>query len=255
MYKSFVIFEAIRTKKGGGTAIAVHENLKPKLIEEYSDDFEILVVEVKADKHDIRVISGYGPQENLEEDKRLPFFLALETEVEKATLAGKSIIIEIDANSKLGSKYIPSDPHDISPNGELLADIIDRNNLILGNGSQKCIGTVTRRRTTTNRTETSAIDVVMWSSDMNKHIVSVHIDEDRKHVLSKIYNTKNGVKVKESDHNTIVTEFDCKVSENKDEKKVEMYDLKDTESQAMFKAYTSGTNMFSSIFQNSSDKH
>ena len=41
-----VIFEAIRTKKGGGTAIAIHEDLKPKLIEEYSEEFELLVVEV-----------------------------------------------------------------------------------------------------------------------------------------------------------------------------------------------------------------
>ena len=34
MDKSFVVFEAIRSKKGGGTAIAIHEDLKPKLIEE-----------------------------------------------------------------------------------------------------------------------------------------------------------------------------------------------------------------------------
>jgi hypothetical protein len=208
---------------------------------------------VKAEKHSIRVISGYGPQENIEEGKRLPFFLALETEIEKATLAGKSIVIETDANSKLGSKYIPNDPHEISPNGELLAAIIERHNLTLGNGSPKCRGTVTRKRTTRNRTETSAIDVVMWSSDLNKHIVSVHIDEDRQHVLSKIHNTKKGAKIKESDHNTIITEFDCKVSEHIVEKKVEVYDFKDKESQAKFKAYTSGTNMLSSIFDNHND--
>ena len=64
----------------------------------------------------IRVISGYGPQENWPEDKRRPFFVALETEVEKANLAGKSVIIELDANAKLGKKYIPNDPHEISPN-------------------------------------------------------------------------------------------------------------------------------------------
>ena len=43
MDREFVIFEAIRAKKGGGTAIAIHEDLKPKLIEEYSDEFELLV--------------------------------------------------------------------------------------------------------------------------------------------------------------------------------------------------------------------
>ena len=64
MDKSFVVFEAIRNKKGDGTVIAVHENLKPKLIEEYSDEFKLLVLEVKTESHNIRVISGYGPQEN-----------------------------------------------------------------------------------------------------------------------------------------------------------------------------------------------
>ena len=78
--QDFVTFEAIRSKKGGGTLISAHKNLNPKLIEEYSDIFEILVVEIETELKSIRVISGYGPQENWEEEKRLPFFLALETE-------------------------------------------------------------------------------------------------------------------------------------------------------------------------------
>ena len=71
---SFVVFEAIRTKKGGGTLVAAHEDLNPKLISEYNEDFEILVVEVETKDKSIRIISGYGPQENWEEEKRLPFF-------------------------------------------------------------------------------------------------------------------------------------------------------------------------------------
>ena len=58
--REFVIFEAIRAKKGGGTAIAIHEDLKPKLIEEYSEEFELLVVEVMTEYGAVRVISGYG---------------------------------------------------------------------------------------------------------------------------------------------------------------------------------------------------
>ena len=156
-------------------------------------------------------------------------------------------------NSKLGPKYIPNDPHELSPNGSLLAAIIERQNLIVGNGSQKCRGTITRKRTTSDRTETSAIDVVMFSNDLNNHLVSVHIDEDRKHVLSRIHKTKRGTKIKESDHNSIITELDCRIIKDKDEKKVELFDLKDKDSQAKFKAYTTGTNMLSSIFNNESD--
>ena len=91
------------------------------------------------------------------------FFLALETEVERAELAGKSVIIEIDANSKLGEKYIPSDPHQISPNGQLLAGIIERHALFVANGSDRSKGIVTRRRITKYRKEESAIDIVLFS--------------------------------------------------------------------------------------------
>ena len=148
MGKEFVTFEAIREKQGGGTMIAVHQDLNPKLIEEYSNDFELLVVEIDTKEENIRVITGYGPQENWEEERRLPFFIALEIEIEKATLAGKAVIIEMDANSKLGSKYIPEDPHGMTPNGSLLAGIIERQNLIVGNGSDKCQGVITRKRVT-----------------------------------------------------------------------------------------------------------
>ena len=126
-----VVFEAIRTKKGGGTMCAVQEELNPKLIEEYSDPFELLVVEIEVEQKEIRIITGNGPQENLEEDKRLPFFMALELEVAKAANAGKSVVIELDANSKLGTKYIPGDPHEATPNGKILSQIIDRHELVV----------------------------------------------------------------------------------------------------------------------------
>ena len=44
MPKHFVVFEAIRPAKNGGTLCAVHEDLNPKLIEEYNNPFEMLVV-------------------------------------------------------------------------------------------------------------------------------------------------------------------------------------------------------------------
>ena len=74
MDKTFVIFEAIRKRKGGGTLVAIHADLNPKLVAEYDEDFELLVVEVDTEDTSIRVISGYGPQEKIEDEKRLPFF-------------------------------------------------------------------------------------------------------------------------------------------------------------------------------------
>ena len=59
--EGFEIFEAIRKKKNGGTVIGSHKALKPMLVKEYSDKFELLVVEITVGNKDIRVVSGYGP--------------------------------------------------------------------------------------------------------------------------------------------------------------------------------------------------
>ena len=47
MPESFVVFETIRKAKNEGTMCAIKEDLSPKLIEEYNNPFELLVVEVK----------------------------------------------------------------------------------------------------------------------------------------------------------------------------------------------------------------
>ena len=246
MDSKFVVFEAIRKRKGGGTLIAAHKDFQPKLIKEYSDNFELLVVELITEEKEIRIISGYGPQEIWDEEKRLPFFIALETEIEKAELAGRSIIIEMDSNSKLGPKYIEQDPHVMSPNGALLSGIIERHGLIVGNGTNKCKGTITRKRTTKHRVEQSVIDHVLFSSDLLKHFISMLIDESRKHVLTRIRQTKKGIHTKESDHNVLVSEFECKVKHDEDEETNELYNLKNKECQAELKKYTSKTKMLSS---------
>ena len=72
---NFEIFEAIRTKVKGGTLIAIHKSLSPVLIEEYSDEFELLVVEAKLGSIEVRIMSGYGPQENVSKEKRVAFFV------------------------------------------------------------------------------------------------------------------------------------------------------------------------------------
>ena len=79
----------------------------------------------------------------------MPFFVSLEEEISKAQSAGKSLIIELDANSKLGSKYIKNDPKPMSPNGLILSGIIDRHALTVANGVEgRSHGVVTRRRNT-----------------------------------------------------------------------------------------------------------
>ena len=57
----------------------------------------------------------------------------LEQSIIKSFLLGSSVILKFDANSKLGPDLIPGDPHKQSTNGSMLAGIIARQNLIIGN--------------------------------------------------------------------------------------------------------------------------
>ena len=244
---NMVVFEAIQTKKGGGTMCAVREELNPKLIEEYKDPFELLVVEIEVKKKEILIITGYGTQENMEEGKILPFFMALEEEVEKATNTRKSIVIKIDANSKLGPNYIPGDPHEITMNGRLLAQIVERQNLMVVNGSNKCRGLITRRRQANDKVEENVIDLFIISNDLNDDLESLEIVENRKHVLTRGKKTKQGIKRKESDHNSLITAFKRNFSVNEKTNKKETYNLKNKDAQNKFKEYTNNTKIPSSV--------
>ena len=90
------------SKQKGGTLIGAHKNLDPVLIEEYCEDFELIVIEVKMGGKYVRIMTGYGPQENWTHEEKMPFFRSLEQEIIKAKLHGKLIFIQMDANSKFG---------------------------------------------------------------------------------------------------------------------------------------------------------
>ena len=132
-------------------------------------------------------------------------------------MADRSVIIEIDSNSKLGSKYIPNDPYTKTANAKMLARIIDNNALFVSNSSSKCKGSITRMRITRDRTEKSCIDMLLFSSDLQPCFESLVIDEKREHVLTKIGKSKKGIILKESDNHVLISKFNNKVA--KDNKK------------------------------------
>ena len=248
----YQIFEAIRKKQKGGTLIAIHKALDPILIEEYSSDFELVVVEAKLGGREVWIISGYGPQENWKVEDRMPFFVKLEEEISKAKLHGKEIIIQMDANSKLGPTVIMGDPHKQSDNGRILAEIVERNSLVVMNGDAKCKGIITRRRITKKTKEESVIDLVIVSDNIAQVIEEVKIDEERKYVLTKYTKTKNGIKITESDHHSIITRINAKWKRKSNCERKEIYNLKDEACLATFKEYTSKDKFLSEVFEDES---
>ena len=253
-HDNFAIFESIRKKEGGGSMLGIHVSLQPVLIEEYSDIFELLVVEISLTDKNIRIITGYGPQETWSIDVKMKFFSALEIEIAKAANLGKGIIVMGDMNSKLGPKYVKHDPKEMSENGKVLSGIIERNALTVVNGmTTKCDGTITRERSTINGIEKSVIDFVIVSSNMVKDVVRMTVDEKRRHVLTKLLKTKKGIIKKESDHNTIITEIQCKPKPVERTKISDIFNLNDKECQKSFKREMDNTSELLNIVEKDED--
>ena len=251
----FEIFEVIRKhKEKGGTMIGAHKALKPVLINDYDDTFELLVIEITVANKEIRVITGYGPQETWLPEERKPFFNALEQEIIKAELAGKSLIIEADFNSKLGKEFIPNDPHDQTPkNGKTLAEIIKRQNLIVLNGLVNCQDTITRKRVTTKSTEESAISFVLTSPDLVELVEEIIVDEKREYAPTRITDTKKGVDKQESDHNVIMTKFKMQWNKMAKQENNELFNLKNEECQKLFKEATTNNKNLLNVFEKHED--
>ena len=248
----FYIFEAIRKcKEKGGSIMGFHKALKPILLKEYSDEFELLVVEVNLNGRIVRFITGYGPQESWKEIDRVPFFNALEREISSAEIDDRSVFIQMDANSKLGPKVIPGDPHPQSENnGKMLQDIIDRHALIVVNGMEEIrSGVITRERITTRSVERSVIDLVIVSHDLREHIKSIYIDEGKFVALNKIVKKHNDIKIVKSDHNSIITKLKCLWSPKQRKDKIEIYNFKNAECQKYFHKATDETKDLSNIFK------
>jgi hypothetical protein len=78
---------------------------------------------------------------------KIRFFFIIEEEITCAKMAE----IALHAKSKLGPTLINKDLHPQSPNGTILAGIIRRHALVVGNGEQtKCVGKITRKRRNKN---------------------------------------------------------------------------------------------------------
>ena len=98
----YQVFLQNRDGFGGGLVTAIDENLASVLIS--TSGSEILVVQVRLGHRDIRIINGYGPQENENVQTIFEFWQNLEKEILAAKEQNCSIIIQLDANAKIGSE-------------------------------------------------------------------------------------------------------------------------------------------------------
>ena len=189
--ENYECFEMPRNNScGGGLLTAVNKTLNPFLVPS-DTDHEILVVQASIAGKPIRFINGYSPQETMPETSRKSFFDQLDLEVRKSKLANMFICIKMDSNSKLGPRFIPSDPKAQSENGKLLERVIINNDLALVNGKDLCKGAITRHRLTVNGLEESILDHFIVCNELFTMVTGMKVDEEESFALTK-YPNKTG---------------------------------------------------------------
>ena len=248
----YQIFEKIRKNKGGGGLLtAVDEDLDPVLVANTKDDTEILAVEAKIGSKKIRILNGYGPQEDDDIQEILNFWQEMEVEILKAKDDECLIIIEMDANAKIGKPFIRMDPNQMSNNGRIMLDMFERQNLVIANTLEMCDGTITREIIVENKAEKSAIDYIVMCEELLEHLIEMSIDESRINVLSRYRKTKDGIKrVVLSDHNPLFSKFSITFNRRPVIIRKEYFRFKCEESKKRFHDETSTTSKLSSCFKN-----
>ena len=156
----YVIFELVRKEsRGGGLAIGALDDLEPRWVSEGDDVEEVIVIEVKINDLQVRILCGYGPQETdlLRKDR---FWARVAAEVNSAAEAGTEIIIMMDGNLHAGDSIIPGDPNNMNDNGRRFQQFLNNNSqLSLLNGSDICDGTITRSRNKNGKLEQAVLDI------------------------------------------------------------------------------------------------
>ena len=114
-------------------------------------------------------------------------------------MKGDSVPLVGDLNAKLGKTVINRDIHDMSANGKLLCDIIDKYNLCVVNALGLCKGVFTRVNNK-NSAEKSVPDYVIASSNLSDNIVSMTIDEGK--LFTPWRSLQRGKRF--ADHNAII---------------------------------------------------
>ena len=69
----YQVFQRNRNGFGGGLVTAVDPNLNPMLVTSNNDEAEVLTVQIEVNNQKIRVINGYGPQDDDNSQNKLNF--------------------------------------------------------------------------------------------------------------------------------------------------------------------------------------
>ena len=177
--------------QGGGLALGVSKDIESALIREGDDDTEILSVQIVAGDFPIRIVTGYGPQENSNSSKKEKFWEFLEQELIQAEIENQGLLVQIDGNLHAGPQLVKQDPNPQNNNGKIFMDFLERNpNLVVVNTLDLCEGIITRKRIVREHVKKhhgtnpsfqceECENICLTEEELNTHITKIHFKKSQ----------------------------------------------------------------------------
>ena len=250
-FDNYIVFEKVRKTKvnGGGLAIGCVKELNPTWVREGEEEVEALSIDIFVQNMKIRCCVAYGCQENEEKEKKDLFWSYLDEEVSEASNTRAGLIIQFDGNLWAGDKIVPNDPRSQNKNGKLFEQFLARNShLTVVNSLDICEGLITRSRFRNGEMEKSVLDFFVVCHLVLPHVTRMVVDEEKKFILTNYEQVRKGGKAADTDHATEFIDLDLKVITEKPIRR-EIWNMKNQESQNIFKKQTSQTVDFTKCFE------
>ena len=206
MFKEWGYEPAVKvgvTVNSGGMVIAVRPHMGAPIDTTASKHQNIFSVQLQWSGLLVRMIAAYGLQETESNEERQKFFTELEVEIESSIDAGCIPVVVGDLNAKYEFKSPARIP--LSPNGQLLCDVLNKFSLHAANDLPQCDGKWTRQHRN-NPDEKSVLDYIIFPSLFSEKVVKVDIDEDLLYTPFTTTRKKGGVVKTFTDHNSIILE-------------------------------------------------
>ena len=245
-----VYYQSRQLSQGGGIALGIDKQFESVFVRGGNDDLEIMSVVFYINNLAVRVLVGYGPQENDSKEKKDAFWNFLDTEVVEAELEGQGLVIQFDGNLHAGQDLIKNDPNPQNQNGRLFMQFLQRHSSVsVVNSWSSFEGLLTRKRVTKDRTEEAVLDFFIVNDRLQSYVKRAFVDEDKEYALWNFSQQKKNMRVIASDHNALVMEVAIKFSRKKPER-LEMFNLKNKAGQEEFKNRTEVNVDLVNCFQN-----
>ena len=203
--EGYVPFPNSRNQDGGGVVILVRRELKyiTTEVKKTKEHLESIWVVINNNRIKIRIGIVYFPQEKDQNQKEI--YDIIKQQIHESRERDESIMIVGDFNSRVG-EAIEGNNRKVSKGGKKLLKMIEKEGLMLVNGSRNCTGKWTREENNSK----SILDYVVVDRELGEHIKKTTIHDEDKDVSPFHLKRVSARKIRTiySDHNPIVIETD-----------------------------------------------